>query len=65
MVERAAQYPLHFHPGDRWDYGDSTDYVAILVEKISGQSIDDFLRDADLRAARTCATRTTTCRARR
>ena len=44
MVERAAQYPLHFHPGDRWEYGDSTDYVAILVEKISGQSIDDFLR---------------------
>jgi CubicO group peptidase (beta-lactamase class C family) len=44
MVERAAAYPLHFHPGDRWEYGDSTDYVAILVEKISGQSIDDFLR---------------------
>jgi CubicO group peptidase (beta-lactamase class C family) len=44
MVERAAQYPLHFHPGDRWEYGDSTDYVAVLVEKISGQSIDDFLR---------------------
>jgi CubicO group peptidase (beta-lactamase class C family) len=43
-VERAAQYPLHFHPGDRWEYGDSTDYVALLVEKISGQSIDDFLR---------------------
>ena len=44
MVERAAQHPLHFHPGDRWEYGDSTDYVAVLVEKISGQSIDDFLR---------------------
>src|SRR6185503_19321121 len=44
MVERAAQYPLHFQPGDRWEYGDSTDYVAVLVEKISGQSIDDFLR---------------------
>ena len=44
MVERAAQYPLHFHPGDRWEYGDSTDYVGILVEKISGQSLDDFLR---------------------
>jgi CubicO group peptidase (beta-lactamase class C family) len=44
MVERAAQYPLHFHPGDRWEYGDSTDYVGILVEKISGKSLDEFLR---------------------
>jgi CubicO group peptidase (beta-lactamase class C family) len=43
-IERAAPYPLSFHPGDRWQYGDSTDYVASLVEKISGQSLDDFLR---------------------
>jgi CubicO group peptidase (beta-lactamase class C family) len=44
MVDRAASYPLAFHPGDRWMYGDSTDYVAILVEKISGMTIDEFLR---------------------
>ena len=43
-VDRAAAYPLAFHPGDRWQYGDSTDYVAILVEKMSGMTIDDFLR---------------------
>jgi len=43
-IERAAPHPLAFHPGDRWVYGDSTDYVAILVEKISGQSLDEFLR---------------------
>jgi CubicO group peptidase (beta-lactamase class C family) len=43
-IERAAPYPLTFHPGDRWMYGDSTDYVAILVEKISGQPLDEFLR---------------------
>ncbi|MCH7749377.1 MAG: beta-lactamase family protein [Acidobacteria bacterium] len=44
-VDRAADVPLAFHPGDEWQYGASTDYVAILVEKISGMSLDDFLRE--------------------
>ena len=43
-IDRAAAIPLQFHPGDRWQYGDSTDYVGILVEKISGMSLDEFLR---------------------
>jgi len=44
-IARAAIIPAAFHPGDNWQYGSSTDYVAILVEKISGQSIDQFLRE--------------------
>lgn len=44
-VVRAAKIPGAFHPGDEWQYGSSTDYVAVLVEKISGQSIDEFLRE--------------------
>jgi len=44
-VAHAAMIPAAFHPGDEWQYGDSTDYVAVLVEKISGQSIDAFLRE--------------------
>jgi CubicO group peptidase (beta-lactamase class C family) len=44
-VDRAADVPLAFHPGDEWQYGASTDYVAILVEKISGMSLDDYLRE--------------------
>ena len=44
-IDDAADIPLNFHPGDEWQYGASTDYVAILVEKISGQNIDDFLRE--------------------
>jgi CubicO group peptidase (beta-lactamase class C family) len=43
-IERAAATPLAFQPGERWQYGASTDYVAILVEKMSGQTIDDFVR---------------------
>ena len=44
-VDGAAGVPLAFHPGSEWQYGASTDYVAILVEKISGMSLDDFLRE--------------------
>ena len=44
-VAHAAVVPGAFHPGDEWQYGDSTDYVAVLVEKMSGMSIDDFLRE--------------------
>ena len=44
-VAAAAIIPGAFHPGDEWQYGDSTDYVGVLVEKISGQSLDAFLRE--------------------
>ena len=43
-IERAAATPLAFQPGDRWQYGSSTDFVAILVEKMSGMTIDEFVR---------------------
>jgi len=43
-VERAAGSPLAFQPGERWQYGASTDFVAILVEKMSGMTIDEFVR---------------------
>jgi CubicO group peptidase (beta-lactamase class C family) len=44
MLRRASVIPLSFHPGDQWQYGSSTDYVALLVEKISGERIDRFLQ---------------------
>ena len=44
-VARAARIPGAFHPGDEWQYGSSTDYVAVLVEKISGRPIDVFLKE--------------------
>ena len=44
-VARAARIPGAFHPGDQWQYGSSTDYVAVLVEKISGRPIDVFLKE--------------------
>src|SRR2546422_6765969 len=43
-VERAAGSPLAFQPGEQWQYGSSTDFVAILVERMSGMTIDEFVR---------------------
>ncbi|MFP6617212.1 MAG: serine hydrolase domain-containing protein, partial [Candidatus Hydrogenedentota bacterium] len=42
---KRATLPLNFQPGERWQYGSSTDYVALLVERISGESMDDYLRE--------------------
>src|SRR6185369_14460138 len=44
-IERAAPLPLNFQPGTRWEYGSSTDFVAVLVEKMSGMTIDQFVRE--------------------
>jgi CubicO group peptidase (beta-lactamase class C family) len=44
MLQRMAELPLNFHPGERWDYGRATDVVGRLVEVMSGQTLDEFLR---------------------
>jgi CubicO group peptidase (beta-lactamase class C family) len=45
MVEHYAGYPLEFHPGTHWLYSVSTDICGRLVEIISGQRFDDYLRE--------------------
>jgi CubicO group peptidase (beta-lactamase class C family) len=45
MVEHYAGYPLVFHPGRHWLYSVSTDICGRLVEIISGQRFDDYLRE--------------------
>ena len=44
MIDILAGLPLSFHPGTNWEYSVATDVLARLVEIISGQSFDDFLR---------------------
>jgi CubicO group peptidase (beta-lactamase class C family) len=44
MVERLATLPLEFSPGTRWSYSIATDVVGHLVELLSGQRFDDYLR---------------------
>ncbi|MCC5867049.1 MAG: beta-lactamase family protein [Gammaproteobacteria bacterium] len=45
LVERMARLPLDAHPGDRWIYGNSTDILGVVVETVSGQSLDEFFRE--------------------
>lgn len=44
MVKRLATMSLNFNPGEAWEYGPATDVVGRLVEVISGQTLDEFLR---------------------
>jgi len=44
-IERAAPLPLNFQPGSQWQYGSSTDFVAVLVEKMTNMTIDQFVRE--------------------
>jgi CubicO group peptidase (beta-lactamase class C family) len=43
-VKELATLPLEFSPGEHWNYSVSTDVLGYLVEVISGQRFDIFLR---------------------
>jgi len=43
--DQVARTPLLFDPGTRWNYGISTDMVGLLVEAVSRQSLERYLRD--------------------
>src|SRR5262245_26566456 len=39
-----AEFPLLHDPGTKWSYGASTRHLGTVVEKASGQPLDQFLR---------------------
>jgi len=43
MAEKLAAIPLKFSPSARWSYGVSTDVCGYLVERFSGQPLDEFI----------------------
>jgi CubicO group peptidase (beta-lactamase class C family) len=43
-VRRLAALPLLFNPGERFEYSLGVDVLGYLVEVVSGQSLDEFLR---------------------
>ncbi|MCU5782779.1 beta-lactamase [Alcanivorax balearicus MACL04] len=45
MTRQAAQMPLLFHPGTKWNYSISTDVLGRVVEVISGQSLDRYFEE--------------------
>jgi CubicO group peptidase (beta-lactamase class C family) len=44
-VARMAALPADAQPGARWIYGYSTDILGVVVERVSGQPLDTFLRE--------------------
>ncbi|HEY1577182.1 MAG TPA: serine hydrolase domain-containing protein [Terracidiphilus sp.] len=45
FVEKLAKIPLLYQPGQGWTYSMSMDIEGYIVEKLSGQSLPDFIRD--------------------
>jgi CubicO group peptidase (beta-lactamase class C family) len=43
FVTKVSQLPLRFSPGDRWEYGISTDVLGRLIEVVSGKTLGEFL----------------------
>ncbi len=44
-IRRLAAIPLNFHPGEHWEYGLATSVVGVLVEVMSGMTLDAFFRE--------------------
>ena len=44
FVDRVIQLPIAFQPGTLWRYSIATDIVGYIIECVSGQSLDEFLR---------------------
>ncbi len=45
FIDRLAALPLHFQPGERWNYGVSIDVVGRVIEIVSGQTLGEFLSE--------------------
>jgi len=44
LMTKLAKMPLLYQPGERWVYSVAHDVQAALVEKLSGQKFDDYVR---------------------
>ena len=45
FIDKLANIPLVYEPGKGWIYSVSMDVEGYIVEKLSGQSLPDFIRD--------------------
>lgn len=44
MIDKLAKIPLLYQPGTRWVYSVAMDIQGYIVEKLSGQSLPDFMQ---------------------
>ena len=45
FIDKLAKLPLLYQPGKGWTYSVSMDIEGYIVEKLSGQTLPDFMRD--------------------
>jgi CubicO group peptidase (beta-lactamase class C family) len=45
MIDKVARLPLLYQPGKGWTYSISMDIEGYIVQKLSGQTLPDFIRD--------------------
>jgi CubicO group peptidase (beta-lactamase class C family) len=45
MIDKLAKIPLNYQPGKGWTYSVSMDIEGYIVEKLSGQTLPDFMHD--------------------
>jgi len=45
MIDRIAGIPLMFQPGTNWSYSSSVDIQGYIVEKLSGQTLGQFMQN--------------------
>ena len=45
FAQRVAQLPLKFQPGSRYHYSIAVDITGLIVQRLSGQSFDVYLRE--------------------
>jgi CubicO group peptidase (beta-lactamase class C family) len=43
-IDRLAKLPMDSQPGDKYVYGFNTDILGVVVERVSGQSLADFMK---------------------
>jgi CubicO group peptidase (beta-lactamase class C family) len=46
FIAKVSSLPLLYQPGTVWDYGFSIDVLGLVIEKVSGQRLNDFLKAA-------------------
>jgi CubicO group peptidase (beta-lactamase class C family) len=52
LVVRMAALPFYSQPGEQWVYGYATDVLGVVVERVAGMTLDDFLRTRILQPLR-------------
>lgn len=46
FIEKVASAHLVYQPGTVWDYGLSTEVLGLVIEKVTGQRLNDYLKQA-------------------